>query len=122
MEAYRIDRFGSVDGIVLRSSENPRPGPKEILMRVRASSLNYRDLMVLKAGGRGPTKLGIVPRSDGAGEEPTSIAPGCDAFGQVLLRSGVRRHVPPVSFRPAAASLEPQFERGARCLRCRCWA
>ena len=55
MEAYRIDRFGSVDGIVLRSSEDPRPGPKEILMRVRASSLNYRDLMVLKAGGRGPT-------------------------------------------------------------------
>ena len=34
MEAYRIDRFGSVDGIVLRSSQDPRPGPKEVLMRV----------------------------------------------------------------------------------------
>jgi NADPH:quinone reductase-like Zn-dependent oxidoreductase len=64
--AYRIDRFGSVDGIVLRSSDDPRPGPKEVLMRVRASSLNYRDLMVLKGGGRGPTKLGVVPLSDGA--------------------------------------------------------
>ncbi len=52
MEAYRIDRFGSVDGIVLRSSEDRRPRPKEVLMRVRASSLNYRDLMVLKGGGR----------------------------------------------------------------------
>jgi len=68
MEAYCIDRFGSVDGIVLRSSEDPRPGPKEILMRVRASSLNYRDLIILKGGGRGPTKLGVVPLSDGAGE------------------------------------------------------
>jgi NADPH:quinone reductase-like Zn-dependent oxidoreductase len=68
VEAYRIDRFGSVDGIVLRSSEDPRPGLREILMRVRASSLNYRDLMVLKGGGRGPTKLGVVPLSDGAGE------------------------------------------------------
>jgi NADPH:quinone reductase-like Zn-dependent oxidoreductase len=48
MEADRIDRFGSVDGIVLRSSDDPRPGPKEVLMRVRASSLDYRDLMVLK--------------------------------------------------------------------------
>jgi NADPH:quinone reductase-like Zn-dependent oxidoreductase len=38
------------------------------LMRVRASSLNYRDLMVLKGGGRGPTKLGVIPLSDGAGE------------------------------------------------------
>jgi NADPH:quinone reductase-like Zn-dependent oxidoreductase len=68
MKAYRIDRFGSVDGIVLRSSEDLRPGPREILMRVRASSLNYRDLMVLKGGGRGPTKLGVIPLSDGAGE------------------------------------------------------
>jgi NADPH:quinone reductase-like Zn-dependent oxidoreductase len=37
-------------------------------MRVRASTLNYRDLMVLKGGGRGPIKLGVVPLSDGAGE------------------------------------------------------
>jgi hypothetical protein len=43
MEAYRIDRFGSVDGIVLRSSEDPRPGPKEILMRVdRRGARPYR--------------------------------------------------------------------------------
>jgi NADPH:quinone reductase-like Zn-dependent oxidoreductase len=68
MEACRIDRFGTVDGIVLRSSPDPRPGPKEVLMRVHASSLNYRDLMVLKGGGRGPTKVGVIPLSDGAGE------------------------------------------------------
>src|ERR1700741_4044277 len=37
-------------------------------MRARASSLNYPDLMVLKGSGRGPTKLGVVPLSDGAGE------------------------------------------------------
>ena len=34
MEADRIDRFGSVDGIVLRVSADPRPGPKEVLMSV----------------------------------------------------------------------------------------
>jgi NADPH:quinone reductase-like Zn-dependent oxidoreductase len=44
---------------------------EEILMRARASSLNYRDLMVLKGGGRGPTKIGVVPLSDGAGEVAT---------------------------------------------------
>jgi NADPH:quinone reductase-like Zn-dependent oxidoreductase len=68
MKAYHIDRFGSIGGIVRRSTEDPRPGPNEVLMRVRASSLNYRDLMVLKGGGRGPTKLGVIPLSDGAGE------------------------------------------------------
>jgi hypothetical protein len=35
MEAYRIARFGSVDGIVLRSSEDPHPKPKEVLIRAR---------------------------------------------------------------------------------------
>ena len=68
MKAYHIDRFGSIGGIVRRSTEDPRPGPHEVLMRVRASSLNYRDLMVLKGGGRGPTKPGIIPLSDGAGD------------------------------------------------------
>jgi NADPH:quinone reductase-like Zn-dependent oxidoreductase len=56
MEAYHIDRSGSVDGIVLRSSADPQPGPKEVLTRVRASSLNYRDLMVPKGGRRGPRR------------------------------------------------------------------
>ena len=68
MKAYHIDRFGSIGGIVRRSTEEPRSGPNEVLMRVRASSLNYRDLMVLKGGGRGPTKPGVIPLSDGAGE------------------------------------------------------
>jgi len=68
MDAYRIHLFGTVDGIVLQPSPNPRPRPTEALMRVRASSLNYRDLMVLKGGGRGPTKVGVIPLSDGAGE------------------------------------------------------
>ena len=50
MEACHIDRFGSVDGIVLRSSDDSPAGTeKRSLMRVRASALNYRDLMVLKA-------------------------------------------------------------------------
>jgi NADPH:quinone reductase-like Zn-dependent oxidoreductase len=53
---------------VLASRPDPRPGTREILVRVRATSLNYRDLMVLKGGGRGPSKLGVIPLSDGAGE------------------------------------------------------
>jgi hypothetical protein len=67
MRAYRIEGFESVDGVVLGSRDDPQPGIQQILVQVRATSLNYRDLMVLKGGGRGPTKLGVVPLSDGAG-------------------------------------------------------
>src|SRR5499427_3340021 len=41
---------------------------RERLPPESASSLNYRDLMVLKGGGHGPTKIGVIPLSDGAGE------------------------------------------------------
>jgi NADPH:quinone reductase-like Zn-dependent oxidoreductase len=68
MWAYRIESFGSVDGISLGERPDPRPGTRELLVRVRATSLNYRDLMALKGGGRGPTRQGVVPLSDGAGE------------------------------------------------------
>ena len=60
METYRIERFGSVDGIALRSSEDPRPGPKEVLMRVRRWSS--------RAAAVGPARLGVILLSDGAGE------------------------------------------------------
>jgi NADPH:quinone reductase-like Zn-dependent oxidoreductase len=68
MRAYRIESFGSVDGIALGERPDPRPGTRELLVRIRATSLNYRDLMVLKGGGRGRTKKRVVPLSDGAGE------------------------------------------------------
>ena len=45
----------------------PKPGPRQVLIRVRANSLNYRDLMI--ADGRyGKANLPLVPLSDGAGE------------------------------------------------------
>jgi len=45
----------------------PTPGPGQVLVRVQAASLNYRDQMV--ADGRyGRVSLPLVPLSDGAGE------------------------------------------------------
>ena len=108
MEAYRIDRFGSVGGIVRQSSEDPRPGPKEVLMRVRASSLNYRDLMVLKGGGRGPTKLGVIPLSDGAGE----VAAIGDGVTRVKIGDRIAGCFHPRWF---GGLIKPDYHRPARC-------
>jgi hypothetical protein len=47
MEGYHIDRFGSVDGIVLRTSEDPRPAEGD------------PDLMLIKSTGRDATQPGV---------------------------------------------------------------
>lgn len=64
MDCYEITAFGS---LVRSARPDPRPGPFEVAVRLRAASLNYRDLLVLK--GRYPNaRLPLVPLSDGAGE------------------------------------------------------
>lgn len=55
---------------------SPRPGPGQVLVRMRAASLNYRDLLVATGRyGRGPLKRPLVPLSDGAGEV-VAVGPG----------------------------------------------
>lgn len=46
----------------------PEPGPGEVLVRVHATSLNYRDLMIARGLYLNPVKEDVVPISDGAGE------------------------------------------------------
>ena len=62
MRAYHLT--GVADSpLELLELDTPQPGPGEVAVRVRATSLNYRDLMISRRGRRG-----IVPLSDGAGE------------------------------------------------------
>lgn len=68
MHAYRLEAFHRIEGIALREQSEPRPGPNDIVVRIRAASLNRRDLMILDRTYPLPGKPGIVPLSDGAGE------------------------------------------------------
>lgn len=75
MKAWRLtDQFGIED---LRFVElpNPVPGPGEALVRIRACSLNYRDLVMTQGGYGRAVKLPITPLSDGAGEV-IAVGPG----------------------------------------------
>jgi NADPH:quinone reductase-like Zn-dependent oxidoreductase len=48
---------------------DPRPGPGQVLVRVRAASLNYRDqLVVTGTYFTGPNTRDLIPLSDGAGD------------------------------------------------------
>lgn len=46
----------------------PQPGPGEVQIRVRAASLNYRDLAVTRDAYIQPSPDGLIPLADGAGE------------------------------------------------------
>jgi NADPH:quinone reductase-like Zn-dependent oxidoreductase len=55
--------------LALREVEAPKPAAHEVAVRVRAVSLNRRDLMMVAGQyGRGGTQPNTVPLSDGAGE------------------------------------------------------
>jgi NADPH:quinone reductase-like Zn-dependent oxidoreductase len=61
------DSFG-IDSLTLVERPIPTPGRYDVLVRVRATSLNYRDYLIA-VGEHDPTmRLPITPLSDGAGE------------------------------------------------------
>ncbi|MEV4561451.1 NAD(P)-dependent alcohol dehydrogenase [Kitasatospora sp. NPDC049285] len=67
--AYHLDRpQDGLDGLAVREQRLAEPGPHQVLIRVRAASLNRRDLMLLAGTYPVPATPGIVPLSDGAGE------------------------------------------------------
>ena len=47
MHIYRFETIGSLDGLVAREDAAPVPSAGEVLVRVKASALNFRDLAIL---------------------------------------------------------------------------
>ncbi|MBS1804450.1 MAG: NAD(P)-dependent alcohol dehydrogenase [Acidobacteria bacterium] len=67
MRVWQISSFG-IDSLELVERPTPRPAPGEVLVKVQAVSLNYRDLMMVKGVYNPKMKLPRVPCSDGAGQ------------------------------------------------------
>ena len=71
MRTYRFEQLGSLDGLVATDEDIPSPGAGEVLVRVRASSLNFRDLAIVNGWYPFPVEPGRVPLSDASGEVET---------------------------------------------------
>ncbi len=67
MWAWTIDGGFGLEHLTRTEREAPRPGPTEAVVRMRAFSLNYRDLMVVEGRYNPRQPLPLVPLSDGVG-------------------------------------------------------
>lgn len=68
MLRYRLEGSGGIEHLMMREEEQPAPKPHEIVIRIRATSLNRRDTMIVNGTYPLTPRKGVVPLSDGAGE------------------------------------------------------
>jgi NADPH:quinone reductase-like Zn-dependent oxidoreductase len=97
MKAYTVEGTGLDSLRIVDRPEPGPPGPGEVVVDVRAVSLNYRDLMVADGRYGGPQDPPIVPCSDMAG---VVLAVGSDVRS---LKVGDRVLNAPFRFWPAGA-------------------
>jgi NADPH:quinone reductase-like Zn-dependent oxidoreductase len=103
MRVFQIEGDWGMDNLKLSVRPQPAPGPGQVLLRMRASSLNYRDLVVPNRGyGNQTGTLPLIPVSDGVGE--------IVAVGEGVRRVAVGDRVCPAYF-PHWISGEPSLER-----------
>jgi NADPH:quinone reductase-like Zn-dependent oxidoreductase len=68
MQAYELQHRPGLDSVTRTERPEPRPGPGQVCLRMRAWSLNFRDLSVARGAYGGPPRQGLIPLSDGVGE------------------------------------------------------
>lgn len=75
MRGYRLHDYGGPDAWRLEALPDPSPGPGEVLVRIRAAALNYRDLMISRGHYSRSLNLPLIPLSDASGEV-AGVGPG----------------------------------------------
>lgn len=68
MKVFEVQNTFGLDSLTLTERPEPNPGYGQILIKLRAVSLNYRDLMVVKGLYNPKLPIPLIPFSDGVGE------------------------------------------------------
>jgi NADPH:quinone reductase-like Zn-dependent oxidoreductase len=69
MRVFQVEGDWGIDNLKISTRPEPRPGPGQVLLRMRASSINYRDPIVPERGyGSQSGELPLIPVSDGVGD------------------------------------------------------
>src|SRR5215471_4271306 len=79
MKCYELQGPDGIEGLKLVDRSVPQPGAGQVLVRIKAATLNYRDLLTVKGGYGSRQKFPLVPLSDGAGVVEL-VGPGVREF------------------------------------------
>ena len=79
MRLYELQNADGIDGLKLLERPTPSPGRDEVLLRITAATLNYRDLLTIRGGYGSRQKLPLIPLSDAAGVVE-AVGPGVTRF------------------------------------------
>ncbi len=80
MKVMQIEGDWGPEHIKLVERPDPKPGPGEIVIAMRATAINPRDLILTRKGyGRHSGELPLVPLADGAGHV-AAVGEGADKF------------------------------------------
>jgi NADPH:quinone reductase-like Zn-dependent oxidoreductase len=75
MRAFQLPQATGIEALTKVDLPQPKPAHRQVLVKVLACSLNFRDLAIVLGRYRMPTKANVVPLSDGAGEV-VEVGPG----------------------------------------------
>ena len=81
MRVWQIVGEGGIDALEPAERPSPAPGPGQVGIRVRANSINYRDLSTVRAPAQRGFAFPRVPNSDGAGDV-TAVGPGVSGIAE----------------------------------------
>jgi len=79
MKVFEIQGSFGLENLKMARREEPVPGPGEVIVRLSAVSLNYRDLMMIRGHYNPRQPLPLIPCSDGVGEV-VSVGEGVTRF------------------------------------------
>jgi NADPH:quinone reductase-like Zn-dependent oxidoreductase len=68
-KAYQVGKGKSLSGWSMTTRPIPQPGPKEVLVKLKAAAFNFRDIYIIEMGLYPlPVQDELIPLADGAGE------------------------------------------------------
>src|SRR3954447_10132592 len=79
MKAIQLQGGFGLENLAQVERPDPKPGPGQVLLKMKAWSLNYRDLMVVRGQYNPKLKFPFVPLSDGVGEV-VAVGDGVDTI------------------------------------------